>query len=65
MTNTDPEPDPVREYVRALFKDEPDDPDEPDEQQKPGNFVPREGNNAQSGDDPMRALTENLFNHND
>jgi len=28
---------------------------------KHGNFVAREGNNAQSGDDPMRALTRDLF----
>jgi hypothetical protein len=31
------------------------------EQKKQGNFVPREGNTTQAGNDPMRAMTRDLF----
>ena len=31
------------------------------DRKKHGNFVPREGNNAQAGDDPMRAMARDLF----
>jgi len=59
MTNTDPEPDPVREYLRALFKDEPDEPAPPDP--ATANHVPGEGNNPTGEAHDMHALVKSLF----
>jgi len=63
---TDNETDPMREFVRDLFKPEPDETDEPDEQQKPG-YVAKEGAVLRPGPDPDKAMKDfvkDLFDNN-
>jgi hypothetical protein len=58
--------DDTRDFARALFDDTPPEDEAPPPDPKPGNHVPREGNNPRPpADTDMREYVRNLFHATD